>query len=307
MPSDTFLAPPDHPRRPQHLPPVGATDCHAHVFGPFDRFPLAPERHYTPSELSGERYLRMLDDIGFSRGVLVQATAHGTDCGALLHALDRGGDRLRGIALLAPDVSDEDLWAMHRRGVRGARFSRPPGELTQGSIGFEVLESLAPRLAGLGWHAQIWTPCGFLASAAPRLTTLGVPLVVDHMGYFDVSRGVTDPSFQVLLRLLGEGRIWVKLGSFRLSKRYPDYEDVAPFHRALVAVNPERLLWGSDWPHVSMRADMPDVGHLVDLFDRWTGDEALRRRILVDNPARLYGFLNQSSVLDNPAAKEPAS
>lgn len=288
--SDGFLVPPEHPRRPRHAPPPGATDCHAHVFGPFDRFPLAAERHYTPPELQGEHYLGILDRLGFSRGVLVQPSAHGTDCRALLHSLDLDSVRLRGIAVIAPDITEEELAAMHRRGVRGARFSRPPGDLTKGSMSFDALERLAPRLAGFGWHAQIWTFCDYLVSEAPRLTSLGLPLVVDHMGMFDASRGVSDPGFQALLRLLGEGRIWLKLTAYRLSKRFPDYEDLAPFHRALLAANSERLIWGSDWPHIHTTADMPDAGHLVDLFDRWTADEALRQRILVDNPATLYGF-----------------
>lgn len=280
----------EHPRRPQCAPPAGATDCHAHVFGPFERFPLESERHYTPPELQVAHYLRMLDDLGFSRGVLVQPSAHGTDCRALLHALDLDAERLRGIAVITPDITDSALAEMHRRGVRGARFSRPPGALHKGFVGFEALAQLGPRLERLGWHAQILTSCDHLVSMASRLTAPGLPLVVDHMGLFEPARGVGDPDFQALLRLLGQGRIWIKLTPYRLSKRYPDYDDIAPFHQALLAANPERLLWGSDWPHVDMTEHVPDAGHLVDLFDRWTGDETLRRRILVDNPAALYGF-----------------
>jgi 2-pyrone-4,6-dicarboxylate lactonase len=272
-------------RRP---PPPGATDCHAHVFGPFDQFPLAEDRHYTPPELPRDRYLQALDRLGFARGVLVQAAAYGTDCRALMHALD--GTRLRGVALITPDISDEQLIAMHRRGVRGARFSRPPPHMSKGSVGLEALEELAPRLVRLGWHAQVWMPCDELVTHAHWLMRLGLPLVIDHMGMFDPCRGVADSAFQALLRLLGRGAIWLKLIAFRLSRRYPDYEDIEPFHRAIIAANPERLLWGSDWPHVHMHAGTPDTGHLVDLFDRWTADDALRRRILVDNPAVLYGF-----------------
>jgi 2-pyrone-4,6-dicarboxylate lactonase len=220
----------------------------------------------------------------------VQAVAYGTDCRALLHALTLDPARLRGVVLITPDVTDEQLWQMHQCGVRGARFSHPPPGMTQGSIGFDVLEALAPRLRGLGWHAQIWAPCDQLATIVPRLEPLGLPLVVDHLGYFKVERGLADLHFQMLLRLLNKGRIWLKMTAYRLSKRYPNYEDLRPFHQALLAANADRLLWGSDWPHVHMTADMPEVGHLVDLFTDWTKDEGLRQKILVENPQRLYGF-----------------
>lgn len=168
MSSDACLPPLERVSRPKLAPPQGATDCHAHVFGPFDRFALAHNRPYTPAELPAQRYLGMLDEIGFSRGVLVQPAAHGTDCRGLLNALDLDPTRLRGIALIQPDVTDHELALMHARGVRGARFGRPPPGMTTGSIGFEMLVQLAPRLARLGWHAQIWAPCDELGN---RLAT----------------------------------------------------------------------------------------------------------------------------------------
>jgi predicted TIM-barrel fold metal-dependent hydrolase len=286
-----YLAPPDPPQAPQKAAPAGACDCHAHVFGPFARFPLAAERPYTPAELPAERYLAMLNRIGFTYGVLVQPVAYKTDCRALLNALDLAPTRLRGVALIQPEITDEELQQMHLRGVRGARFSDPPPGLTQGAVGFEVLEKAAPRLAALGWHAQIWAPAHRLGGLVQRLESLGLPLVVDHMGYFDPRQGTDSPAFTELLQLLRHNRIWLKLTAYRLSAQYPDYNDLAPFHRAALEANPARLLWGSDWPHVHMMQDMPNVGHLVDLFDRWLDrDTALRKRILVDNPAALYGF-----------------
>jgi len=233
----------------------------------------------------------MLDQVGMTRGVLVQAVAHGTDCGALLNALERDPEHLRGVALLPPDVTDAQLQAMHQRGVRAARFfSRPVPGLSD-AVGLLVLERLAPKLAQLGWHAEISAPCADLEAIVARLMPLGLPLVIDHMGHLDVSLGVEHHSFQTLLRLLETGRkIWLKLIAYRLSSRYPDYEDMEPFHRALLAANPERLVWGSDWPHVHMTHNMPDDGHLLDLFEQWTPNEGLRRQILVHNPARLYGF-----------------
>lgn len=284
------LSAPAYERQARLSPPPGATDCHAHIFGPFDRFPLAPERHYDPPAVQAQHYLGMLDTIGIARGVLVQPSAHGTDCGALLHALDSDRSRLRGVAVVQQDVTHDALRDMHVRGVRGARFSQLPGELNKGFVDFAVLEKVASKLGDIGWHGQLLAFCDSLLAWMPRLTALGIPLVIDHMGLFDAQRGSTDPQFRSLVRLLGSGRIWLKLTPYKLSKRYPDYADVEPFHRELLAANPERLLWGSDWPHVEMAQHEPETGRLLQLFDRWTGDEALRRRILVDNPATLYGF-----------------
>lgn len=288
--STDFLPPPERSSRPKYGLPPGATDCHAHIFGPFDRFPLVDVRSYTPPELPVERYLRMLDEIGFFHGVLVQPTSHGTDCRALVNALEESGGRLRGVAVITADIGDRELHQMNDAGIRAARFIRPPSSEYKNWVGFDALEQLAPRMIELGWHAKVWAKCADLVDSLPSLLKLGIPLVVDHMSYFDVSRGVDDVSFQAVLKWLAAGRIWLKLGSFRLSKRYPDYEDVVPFHKALLTANPERLLWGSDWPHVHMTADMPDVGHLVNLLAEWSGDARLLQKILVENPATMYGF-----------------
>lgn len=290
MSTPTGLPPYEFPTPPRPLLPLGAADCHAHVFGPFSRFPLVRERPYTPHEVPGERYIAMLDRLGVQYGVLVQPAAHGTDCAALVHALSLAPKRLRGIALLEADVSDATLNDLHAAGVRGARFSQPRGPLAVGSVSFDVLERLAPRLRALGWHAQVWVPGSELEQTVRRLLPLGLELVIDHMGMLDPARGVTDPHFQALLRLLSGGQIWVKLIPYRLSQHPPDYPDIAPFHRALVTANPERLLWGTDWPHVHLEADMPDTGHLADLFYAWTDGWNERRRILTQNPQALYGF-----------------
>lgn len=231
----------------------------------------------------------MLDRVGLSRGVLVQPVAHGTDCGALLHALADDPERLRGIALLNASVSDLQLMTLDRTGVRGARFSLPPPGYEVGAVGFDVLDVLVPKLLKMEWHAQIWAPLAELPPIVSRFARRGLTLVIDHMGAPDATRGVDDPNFKALLRWLETGRVWLKLIGYRLSQRYPDYEDIAPFHRALIDANPERVIWGSDWPHVHMREHMPDDGHLLDLLYEWSGSEAYRR-ILVDNPTQLYGF-----------------
>ncbi|MBC7804459.1 MAG: amidohydrolase family protein [Candidatus Parcubacteria bacterium] len=147
---------------------------------------------------------------------------------------------------------------------------------------------LAPRLKELGWHAQLWMTCDAVVAAAPLLLAAGIPIVLDHMARFDVARGVQDAAFQELLALLSEGRIWIKMTPARNSKRFPDYEDVRPFHDAIVRANPDHLIWGSDWPYLRMGEATPDAGHLLDLLDQWCGDEELRRKILSDNPAVLY-------------------
>lgn len=278
---------------PQRPLPASACDTHAHVFGPYERFPLAPERSYTPPAAPFETYVGMLDRVGFARGVLVHPSAYGLDCTAMVDALARAPDRLRGIAVVEPGVTDAALAAMHRAGVRGVRFSETSGAAGRkfaGSVGLDAFDALAPRLRELGWHAQIWIECDALVEAAPRLLRAGIPLVFDHMGRFDVTRGINDAAFQRLLRLLADTGIWIKLSVPRNSRWFPDYADVRPFHDALVAANPDRLLWASDWPFLNLADRTPRVGHLVDLFDAWTSDDAVRRKVLVDNPATLYGF-----------------
>ena len=278
---------------PKRALPRGACDTHAHVFGPYDRFPLAAERSYTPPEAPFETYIGMLDRVGFSRGVLVHPSAYGLDCSAMLDALNRARDRLRGIAVTDASIADATLASMNAQGVRGVRFTETSGPGAQkfaGSVGLEEFDRLAPRVRELGWHAQIWIECDAFVAAAPRLLRAGIPLVIDHMGRFDVTRGTDNPAFRELLRLVANENIWIKLSAPRNSQRFPDYEDVRPFHEALLRANPDRLLWGSDWPFLRMGDKTPEVGHLVDLFDAWTSDESLRRKIMVDNPATLYGF-----------------
>lgn len=285
---------PKTPSLPRQMPPPGACDTHAHVFGPFDRFPLAPDRSYTPPLAPATAHLALLDRMGFARGVLVQASALGLDCTTLLDALDASGGRLRGIAVATSGTSDAELDAMHRRGVRGLRFTEVTvpgtGAKYKGVVGFDELEKLAPRMKRLGWQAQLWAPCDLLAAELPRLVELGLPLSLDHMGYFDVARGADDAAFRRVVSVAAAEGIWVKTPALRVSKAPPDYPDVRPFHDALLRACPQRLTWGSDWPHVRMGSSAPDVGHLLDLFMSWAGDEALQRAVLCDNPSAQYGF-----------------
>ena len=291
---DGFLAPPKRVSRPRIAIPNGATDCHAHIFGPFKDFPLAPERHYTPPELPGGRYLKVLDQLGFQRGVLVQGSAHGLDCGALLAALDEGCGRLVGVATARPDIGDDQLLLMQRKGVRALRFCRPPGGLSRGAVDFDAVAPLALRMAELGWHVQVQTTCSHLLEIMPALLAHNLTIVVDHMCLADPDRGRADAAFQGLLGLMREGRVWLKTTAYRLSTHYPNYPDMRDLFRACVEANPDRLLWGSDWPHVHMTERMPSVTHLVELLHDWCEDAILFRKILVDNPARLYAFPDPS-------------
>jgi len=282
------------PSAPSSPLPPGACDAHAHIFGPYAQFPLAGARSYSPPETPLEAYLDVLDRVGFARGVLVHASAYGLDCGLLIDALERAGSRLRGVAVATASCGDAELADMHRHGVRGLRFTQfdDPAVAARfkGSVGFDQLALLGPRLRGLGMHAQLWSDAGTFARASRNLLALGVPLCLDHMSHYDVARGVHDSAFQTVLALLREGRIWVKMSVNRNSKRLPGCEDVRPFHDAIIEANSARLVWGSDWPYLGMGEQSPDVGQLLNIFDRWTPEPALRHQILVDNPAALYGF-----------------
>jgi predicted TIM-barrel fold metal-dependent hydrolase len=285
---------PREPSRPRHPLPPGACDTHAHVFGPASRFPYAADRSYTPPDAPLEKYLGMLDTLGFARGVLVQGSAHGRDNAAMLDALARHPARLRGVAVADADVSPADLRRWAALGVRGLRFNhffRDGALHYRGGVPLDAARALAPVMAELGWHMQLWIDVKDLTDTIPILKSLALPVVIDHMGRTDARAGTATPGFQSLLRLVGDGGCWVKLsGAHRLSRNAPDYPDAQPFHDTLVRANPERLVWGTDWPHPRIEGEMPDAGRLLDLFHAWTPDAETRRRILSANPARLYGF-----------------
>ena len=288
--------PPREPSRPKVPPPPGACDTHAHVFGPADCFPYANDRSYTPPDAPFEKYLGMLDGVGFARGVLVQGSAHGHDNSAMLDALKRQPDRLRGVAVADTGVSPAELRDWNALGVRGLRFNHfyRDGQLHyRGGVPLSAAKVLASVIADLGWHLQLWIDVKDLPQTVPILKSLRLPVVIDHMGRTDARAGTGTEGFQSLLRAVGEGWCWAKLsGAHRLSRNAPDYPDARPFHDALVKANPERLVWGGDWPHPRVEGEMPDAGHLLELFQAWTPHIATQRRILVTNPAKLYGFPN---------------
>lgn len=284
---------PRMPSAPRDALPAGACDSHAHVFGPYERFPLAHASSYAPPLAPAALHRDMLDTIGAARGVLVQPAPYGTDASAILDAIAVGDGRLRGIAVADATATDTQLQALYDGGVRGLRFVEvraPNGAPYAGSVGADQLLQMAPAMRRIGLHAQLWAPIDAYATLLPQIRAAGVDVVLDHMACIKPERGVDDPAFQAVLAGVRAGGVWVKLTLCRVSTQAPAYPDARPFHDALLAANPARMLWGSDWPYVRMDEKSPDVGALIDLFYDWVPDAATRRQVLVDNPAALYGF-----------------
>ena len=282
------------PKKPHVPPPPGAWDAHAHVFGPAGKFPYAPGRGYTPRDAPVENFVALLDHNGCAHGLVVQGNAHGYDNRVVLDAISRYPQRLRGVAITDTRIAPETLRDWHELGMRGLRFhlmEKKPGYVR--GVSLDVFEVFRKTMAELGWVMQVFCDWRILQDAAPTLREIArdLPVIVDHYGMVAAARGVNEPNFQALLRLVGDGTAHVKVSApYRISTQFPDYADARALHEALVAANPERLMWGTDWPHPSIAADvMPDDGHLLDLFMDWTPDEAGRRNILVDTPRRLFG------------------
>ena len=284
--------PPDFPkgrRKPSFKLPPGATDAHCHVFGPGDVFPYAPERKYTPADAPKEKLFALRDFLGFERNVIVQATCHGADNRALVDALRAAGERARGVATIRPSVTRDELAEMHEAGVRGVRFNfvrrladPKPDEYYRG---------LVDRITEFGWHIVVYFEAPDLAERWDLFTSLPTTIVVDHMGRPDVTKPLDDEGFTLFQRLMREHEnVWAKLsGAERLTKSGPPaYDDVIPFARHLAEAFPDRVIWGTDWPHPNMKSHMPDEGDLVDLIPLIAPTEELQRKLLVANPMRLY-------------------
>jgi len=275
--------------------PAGACDCHVHIFGPYNRFPLDVDRSYTSPELPLEALFAMHDRLGIERAVLVLPTPYGTDNSSVIDALERHPDRLRAVVVLDSNVSDDQLDRLTSLGARGVRVNllKAHGAAKfRNGISLEELQLLAPRLAERGWHAQIFVSVTDLPEIEERLLSLGLPLVFDHMGRPPRPDQLDSAGLHIIQRLLVEGRAWCKLSAAdRNSVTGPPFEDVAGLAGSLIGANPDRVVWGSDWPHVAyFDKDTPDDGILLGLLSNWIPDAALRKQILVDNPARLYGW-----------------
>jgi len=278
-----------NPTEPKYVPPPLACDAHCHVFGPPERFPYAAERPYTPAEPAPkERLARLHSHLGLSRAVVVQATPHGADNRAVLDAIAASGGAYRGVALVGKEATDRELEALHAGGVRGVRFNfvRHLG----GAPDPVFFDRTVHRVKGLGWHAELHFDAGDIGTHRELLRRMPVPYVIDHMGRVKSGGGLDQPPLKWLLELQRDERAWVKVsGGERVSSggKRP-FHDAIPIARAIIEAAPDRVLWGTDWPHPNVPNEMPDDGELVDLFAAFCADDGLRRKVLVDNPARLY-------------------
>ena len=288
-----YCAGPDpNPRKPAFELPAGAIDCHAHVFGPITRYPYFQRRIYTPPDAPPSAYWRMLGALGVERAVLVQPSVYGTDNRALLDALTGEKRRMRGVAVVEESITDAELGRMHELGVRGIRFNIvdvKPEE--KGKLPLDLVRKMALRVKPLGWHLQFLMHVDEFPGLDKTFADFPVDIVIDHFGYMATAKGIAHPGFQALLNLLRGGRCWVKFtGAYRISREDMPYGDVVPYARALVDAAPERIVWGTDWPHPKHEKRMPNDGEMCDRLLDWIPDARQRRLALVDNPARLYGF-----------------
>lgn len=276
-----------NPRPPAERLPPGSVDCHSHVFGPADRYPYAAVRGYTPPDASLADYRRMLSTMGFDRAVIVQPSVLGTDNRCTMDAVAAMGGAFRAVVVVDPTITDAELQALDAGGARGVRFNLN----NPGGLPLDAVDAVARRIAPLGWHLQFFADLNLRPELVEVMRRQPVPVVVDHMGHLRPERGLADPGAKALLDLLAEGRAWVKIsGAYRCSSLDIPYRDTTPIARALIEAAPDRVVFGTDWPHPDYRRPMPNDGDLVDLFNEWVPDRDVRRRILVDNPERLYRF-----------------
>lgn len=268
--------------------PALACDTHAHVFGPQASFPFSAERSYTPEDCTVDHYADLLKTLGIARKVIVQGGAHGTDNRVTLDAIARLGPSARGVAVIRPGLGREELNQLHKGGMRGCRLST----VVRGGAGFEHLEALAAETADLNWHLVLHLKSSDeLVALAPRLRALPNPFVIDHLGHVLGSEGLHAPGMNALLGLLETDRCWVKLASLYRSSSQPyPHEDMLPLIHRVAAERPDRLLWGTNWPHPIHKGAMPNDGDLVDLIPTWVPDPKVQQQMLVSNPATLYGF-----------------
>ena len=284
------------PSKPRFKLPPGSVDAHCHVFGPGKEFPFAPERKYTPCDAGKQQLFALRDYLGFDKNVIVQATCHGTDNSALVDALLHSDGRARGVVTVKRGVTDGELEALHTAGVRGVRFNFVK-RLVDFTPKDELME-IAARIAPLGWHVVIYFEAVDLPELWDFFTALPTTVVVDHMGRPDVTKPVDGPDFELFIRFMREyPTVWSKVccperlsvgGPPALNGERNAYRDVVPFARRIVETFPERVLWGTDWPHPNLKDHMPDDGLLVDFIPQIATTPELQRKLLVDNPTRLY-------------------
>lgn len=282
----TILAPDPNPIKPKFVPPPLACDAHCHIFGPGDRFPYAPNRSYTPPDAGKERLAALHKHLGLARAVLVQASCHGTDNSALMDAMAWSNGAWKGVCMIDTTVTDAELKRLHAGGVRGARFNFVAHLGGAPDLG-PVKEVLA-RIAPLGWHAELHLDAEDIRTYESFLAGLKVPFIIDHMGRPHAAAGLQQKAFLDLLEVLRNPLAWTKVsGGDRISATGTPYRDAVPFAQTIIELAPDRVMWGTDFPHPNVKV-MPNDGVLVDLFAAICPDPAMQQKILVDNPARLY-------------------
>jgi 2-pyrone-4,6-dicarboxylate lactonase len=281
-----------NPRSPKLRLPPRSCDTHAHIMGPKAKYAYSPARVYTPPDCLLADYLHMLDMLGVERAVLVQPSVYGTDNTVMLEAMKTAGSRLRGVAVVDEDISDDELKSLDAAGVRGVRVNivdvkdRKPGTLP-----IDSLRKLAQRIAPLGWHLELLMHADEFPDLDETFADFPVDIVLGHLGYLTQGAPLDHPGFQALLRLMKAGRAWVKLtGPYRITSERLPYSSTVPFAHALLEANRERVLWGTDWPHVMLKGLMPNDGELADVLAQWIPDMATRQQVLARNPEKLYRF-----------------
>ncbi len=277
-----------NPSKPTFTAPPGAVDAHCHVFGPAAKFPFAPERKYTPYDAPKEALFKLRDFLGFQRNVIVQASCHGTDNTAAIDAMRNSNGMARGVAVVKASIDVGEIKEMDKAGMRGVRFNFLPRLVD--ATPHEVFLGVAKKIAPLGWHTVVYFEAPSLPTITPFLEALPTTIVLDHMSIPDVKKGIDHPDFQAYLRLLDKNlKIYVKVtGPERISAKGPPYDDVVPYARAITERFPDRVLWGTDWPHPNMTTHMPDDGVLTDMIPKFAPTPELQKKLLVDNPMRLY-------------------
>lgn len=273
-------------RKPAYQPPAGACDAHCHVFGPADKFPYALDRRYTPQDAPKEALADLHAHLGLGRAVIVQASCHGTDNSAMLDAIATDPAHYRGVAIADDTFRESDFRRLHDGGVRGVRFNfvRHLG----GAPDSRVLQHVLDRVKELGWHVVLHLDAADIAPLTPMIRALRVPFVIDHMGRVDAAAGPDQPAFQALLELARMEQCWIKVSGAERIAQYP-FDAAIPIAQALIDAAPDRVLWGTDFPHPNLKQPV-DEADLVDLLPKIAPSEAARALLLVDNPARLYGF-----------------
>ena len=283
------MAPDPNTKAPAYRPPQGACDAHCHIFGPGDVYPYAADRTYTPPDAPLSRFKELQRTLGLERAVLVNASCHGSDNTVILDAIAQSGGQYRGVANVDESIADGELTRLHDGGIRGIRFNFV--QHLGGTPDLDVFDDLVRRVQPLGWHVVLHFDAADLVEFGDMLRKLPVPFVIDHMGRVPTKDGLEQEPFKILLETARMDNCWVKIcGAERISSLGPPFTDAVPFAQALLAAAPDRVLWGTDWPHPNIKKHMPNDGDLVDLIPLYMPDAELQRRVLVANPERLYGF-----------------